>query len=463
MGRRFLLVVLFLTLAQLAAADSLRIGASATAITPPAGTPLAGYYEPRAAAGVLDDIYSKALVVEQDGVKIALVVCDLLSLPRATVVAARKLIEQQTGIPSAHVLIAATHQHTGPVVARESARDRLDGGTSPAGLRYTESLPALIAKSVKQANERLAPARLSAGIGREEHLSFNRRFLMRDGAVSWNPPKLDVNIIRPAGPIDPDVGVLYFDTPQARALATIVNFALHPDTTGGTKISADYPGVLARLLAEYKGAEMITLFANGACGNINHRDVNWADRQSSPAEAQRIGTILAGAVLKTYPLLKPVVVSALRVRAETLKLPLAPVSDADLAKAEEVVKRLNEPQTTFLEKVKAFQALDVAARQGRPLEVEVQVIALGNEVAIVSLPGEVFTEIGLAIKQASPFRHTIIVELANGSIGYIPNRTAYPEGNYEVVSARCAAGSGEMIMAAAIRLLSEIHSATNNH
>ena len=107
----------------------------------------------------------------------------------------------------------------------------------------------------------------------------------------------------------------------------------------------------------------------------------------------------------------------------------------------------------FMEKVKAFQVLDVVAQAGRPFEVEVQVITLGDQLAWVSLPGEVFVELGLAIKQASPYAQTMIVELANGSVGYIPNRAAYAEGNYEVVSARCAEGSGEMLVEAALRLL----------
>jgi neutral ceramidase len=87
----------------------------------------------------------------------------------------------------------------------------------------------------------------------------------------------------------------------------------------------------------------------------------------------------------------------------------------------------------------------------------VQVIALGNEVAWVSLPGEIFTELGLAIKLDSPFPHTIIAELANGSIGYIPSRRAYEQGNYEVVSARCAQGSGERLVDAAVKMLKALH------
>ena len=450
---RALPAALVVLLSVTATARGLRVGAAAVVITPPLGTPLSGYYEPRGSTGVLDDIYCKALVIEQGGTKVAVVACDLLTLPRPTVVAARQLIEQQTRIPGTQVMISATHQHTGPVVARESARDQLDGGAGEAGRRYTAGLPALIARGVAEADEKLTPARASAALGREERLSFNRRFWMRDGSLSWNPRKQNPDIVRPAGPIDPEVGVLYFDTPQGVPLAAFVNFAMHPDTTGGTKVSADYPGVLARLLADYKGAGMVTLFANGACGNINHRDVNWPDRQSSPEEARRIGTALAGAVLRTWPRLRPVSPGALKVRSEIVRLPLPPVTADDLARAREVVARVGDPRTTFMEKVKAFQVLDVVAQAGRPFEVEVQVITLGDQLAWVSLPGEVFVELGLAIKQASPYAQTMIVELANGSVGYIPNRAAYAEGNYEVVSARCAEGSGEMLVEAALRLL----------
>jgi len=436
----------------------LRVGRGAVVITPPAGAPLSGYYEPRGSTGVLDDIYSKAMAIEQGGVKVAIVVCDLLTIPRQTVVAARKLIEERTGIPGSNVMISATHQHTGPVVARESARDRLDGGDSEAGLRYTESLPLLIARSVVEANRNLTPARVSAAIGREDNISFNRRFLMRDGTVSWNPRKRHPDIIKPAGPIDPEVGLLYFDTPQSKPLVTFVNFALHPDTTGGTKISADYPGALSRSLSEYKDPEMLTIFANGACGNINHRNINWDDPQKGAGEAKRIGTVLAGAVFKAWYSLEPVNKDALRVRSETVKMPLPKLTPDDIAKANGVARRLSEPGTEFMEKVKAFQVLDVAAREGKPLEVEIQAITLGDQIAWLSLPGEVFVELGLAIKKASPFKYTMIVELANGSIGYIPNKSAYAEGNYEVVSARCAEGAGELMVATAIELLNQLSS-----
>ena len=107
--------------------------------------------------------------------------------------------------------------------------------------------------------------------------------------------------------------------------------------------------------------------------------------------------------------------------------------------------------------VRAYRALDVAARDGKPHRVEVQVLALGNDLAWVGLPGEIFVELGLAIKKRSPFMQTFVVELANENIGYVPDRRSYAEGNYEPESARCAAGSGERLVEAAVKLLTDLH------
>lgn len=437
----------------------LRAGAAATVITPPEKTPLAGYYSLRTADGVIDDLYSKALVFEQNETRTALVVCDLLTLPRPVVLRARQLIEERTGIPGRNVMIAATHAHTGPVIARESSRDALDGGSSDLGMQYTRELPTMIAESVEKAARGLTPARLLLAKTRVENLAFNRRFWMQDGTVGWNPPKLSPQIVAPAGPHDPEIGIVHLTTrdDKPRPLATLINYAMHPDTTGGTKISADFPGVLAERLGETQGKETLTIFANGACGNLNHRNVWWADRQQGRDETVRLGNILAGAVCAAWQQLLAANDVAVRVRSELLKLPLPTITEAEIAEARQIVRKRAGVQQKFLDQVKAFRVLDVQSREGQPWEVEVQVIAIGADLAIVSLPGEVFVELGLAIKAASPFKCTLIAELANGSIGYIPNRSAYSEGAYEVISARCAQGSGEMLVEAALWMLRELH------
>src|SRR5438105_2563861 len=128
---------------------------------------------------------------------------------------------------------------------------------------------------------------------------------MKDGTVGWNPGKLNPNIVKPAGPIDPEVKVIWFESTAGKPIAAYVNFANHLDTVGGARFSADFPYTLSKQLAEWKGPEFVTLFANGCCGNINHVDVNWTDPQHGNEEAARIGTILAADVLRISRNIKP--------------------------------------------------------------------------------------------------------------------------------------------------------------
>jgi hypothetical protein len=455
-----IVVLVSLALTTPTGAGELRVGAAVVVITPPLGTPMAGYYSERAAEGVHDDLYAKALVLEKDGVKAALVSLDLISTVRQVVTEARREVERTTGIRGDAVMISATHSHTGPLMNSRGARESVFGGTSDLATRYTAELPAKIAQAVKLADERLAPARATIGHGREGSIAFNRRYHMVDGTVGWNPGKLNPRILKPAGPIDPDVPVVLFTSPANKPTAVYVNYAVHLDNIGGLKISADLPFALSKLLGDGLGQDIVTVYTTGCCGDVNHVDVNWAEPQKGFENAARMGTILAAEVLRTTPRLKPVADGPLRFKSEIVKLQLPHVTRQDVAKARETVQRRGDGRSAnrvpFLEQVQAFKVLDVDARQGQPHEVEVQVVALGREVAWVSLPGEIFAELGLALKQDSPFPHTIIAELANGSVGYIPARRAFAQGNYEVVSTRCAEGSGELLVATAVRLLKDL-------
>ncbi|MCX7887331.1 MAG: neutral/alkaline non-lysosomal ceramidase N-terminal domain-containing protein [Verrucomicrobiae bacterium] len=449
--------LLTLLLARLAQAGELRAGAAAVVITPPNGTPMAGYFNYRASTGVLDQLYAKAVVLEQDDAKAAFVALDLIGTTKRLVTAARRLIAEQCAIPPERVMISATHTHSGPVLLRDSPMDDITGAKQPLALEFNDKLPALIARAVAEANAKLAPVRAFATIGREEHLSFNRRYLMKDGTVAWQV-RLNPDIVRPAGPIDPDVGVLHLAraAKASEPLATFVNFAMHPTSVGGLKISADYPGTLYRRLAEYLGTNTVTLFANGCCGNINHVNPRWAGQRHGPQEAERIGTVLAAAVLKAWPDLQPLQTFAPRVRTKQVTLPRRKITNEQLTEARRIFELIGKQKLSTPVMAEAVCILDTNANKDKPLEAEVQVIAFSDDFAMVALPGEIFVELGLAIKKASPFKFTFIAELANGSIGYIPNRSAYPEGQYEVVSARCAAGSGEILLDQTLKLLNEL-------
>jgi hypothetical protein len=326
------------------------------------------------------------------------------------------------------------------------------------GLEYTASLSGKIAEAVRLAHAALRPARVLAGQGREDSLTFNRRFHMKDGSVSWNPAKQNPNIDRPAGPIDGSVPVVYFEALDGKAIAIYVNYALHLDTVGGEEYSADYPYMLSQIMSAAKGKDIVTMFTIGCAGNLNHRDVSSKDPQKGHGEAARIGAVLAGEVLRTLKHATPAEVTAIRASSETLQLPLPSVEPNEVDWARTTAASFNKANAApFMDLVKAFKIIDVVERKGKPMEAEVQAITFGRTVGFVALPGEIFVEHGLAIKQASPFPNTVIAELANGSVGYVPDRKAYPQGAYEVVSARTAAGSGEMMVESATRQLVKLY------
>jgi hypothetical protein len=449
-------LLLGLTLASLASAGDFRVGAAQVDITPKKGTPMGGYYKFRGVDGVIDPIYAKAIVLEQDGTLAALVVVDLSGTTRPVVGAAKKLIAEQCGIDAERVIISATHTHTGPQLPRGSLIDDITKATSPPGLEYLDALPSLIAKSVSEAKSKLAPARPAVAVGKAEGISFNRRVL-REGTTQaiWQPAKIDPAIEKPAGPIDPDVGLLVFNATAAQAppLAALVNFAMHPTSVGGgVRVSADYPGVLTKLLSERHGGSMQAVFANGCCGNINSGDYVTGKRRTT----KELGTALADAATAVWPELKTVATHVPRSRLVTVNLQRRKYSEADIAKAKDVASRMMTESLGTVTMAEAVSILDTVNKQDVPLQGDVQVISFSDDVAILALPGEIFVEYGLAIKKASPFKHTFIAELANGSIGYVPTREAFPQGNYEVVSARGDVATGEMLVEAALKLLNEV-------
>src|SRR5260370_36508593 len=143
---------------------------------------------------------------------------------------------------------------------------------------------------------------------------------------------------------------------------------------------------------------------------------------------------------------------------------VAAYDDADVPKARQILAAYGKRNASpFLEQVKAFKVIELEERHGAPMEVEVQVITLGDQLAWVGLPGEIFVEHGKGIKAASPLPLTIIAELANAAISYVPDRKAYPQGAYEVVSARVGPGAGAMMVHTAGPLVCKTHRRTASH
>lgn len=444
-------------------AESLQIGAAEVAITPPLGYRMAGYFNERLSTGIHDPLHAKAIVLRQGAEQLALVCCDLIGVPLSLSANARARMSQRTGIPVPNIVICATHTHTGPLYEgplreyfHEAALKK--HSTDPQeSVDYPAMLTDRLVQVIVAAQANLRPAQLQAGIAHQEGLSFNRRFWMKNGKVVFNPGQLNPDIVRPAGPVDPDVGILLargVDAPQPFAGLTV--FAVHSDTVGGTEYSADYAYFLEQTLRQAFGQQFISALGLGTCGDLNHINVN---EPAAPGQrlqiTERIGRTLGKVVREQSKSLPPITQPALAARSTTIQAPFQQATPEQVSDARQTMEKFNDASVPFLTKVAAVRTLDLARLSPRyPLEV--QVFRLDADTAMVCLPCEIFVELGLAIKRASPFKRTLVIEICNDRPSYVPTLKAFGEGSYEVTNARVKPGAGEMLVEAAVKLLKEV-------
>jgi neutral ceramidase len=441
-------------------AVQLMAGVAVADITPPIGYRMSGYFNERLSTGTLNPLDAKAIVLRQGDTSAALVFCDIIGMSLEVSSRARKQASERTGIPASNILIAATHSHTGPLyfgALRKHFHETAvaEHGSDPCEkVNYSEELAEKLVGVITQANAAVKPVILSAGSAEQHDLSFNRRFHMKDGTVRFNPGLLNPDIVRAAGPIDPEVGMVFLREADGDSdpIAAIVNFALHLDTVGGTNYAADYPYYIEQSLRGKYGDKFVLLFGTGTCGDINHIDVTKKER----LKTDYIGRTLAKTVEAKKDSLKTVAEPMLDVLTGTVEAPLQQFGPEKIAWARENIKKVGTKELPFLKQVEAYKILAVQMRPGRTIPLEVQAFRLSRDVAVVGLPGEVFVDLGLKIKRASPFTTTLVIELCQDAPGYIPTKKAFTEGSYETVNSRVASGGGEMMAEAAIRLLKEL-------
>ncbi|MFH1567540.1 MAG: hypothetical protein ABIL09_06010, partial [Gemmatimonadota bacterium] len=188
------------------ATEALRVGAGSAVITPDLGAHLAGYFEARRAAAVHDDLGARALAFDDGRTRAALVICDLICLPAEVVAQVRAAAAAASGIPAAHVMVGATHTHTGPQTRLTHLQEEEGGPTR----RWLSAFPERAAVAVQTAVADLEPCAAAWASAAEDRIAFNRRYRMKDGTVRTNPGQQHPDILGPAGPIDPEVGVAAF-------------------------------------------------------------------------------------------------------------------------------------------------------------------------------------------------------------------------------------------------------------
>lgn len=392
----------------------LKAGASRVNITPYVGINQSGFgSRTKGSVGIHDDLYAKAVVLDDGSTKVGIVGCDLLNLDESSVTAIRKRVQELTGIDGENVFVSTSHTHSGPLTSPLRGFGELDR-------EWVSVLEKKIAGAVVMADSNLQDAQMGAGKGHAE-INVNRREKRDDQTV------LGLN---PGGAIDYEVGVIRIDDANGNPICIIINYACHPVILGGYLISADYPGYAMGLVEQVYGGDTVAMFLNGTTG-----DLNPLDRGSFEA-AERAGGILGAEAVKVSKRIETSSDVELRVAKEKVELrsgELPSVSELEAIIAE----RKNELGDSYdagreIYLTWAEDALDMA-KQGKKranVPVEVQVLRLGD-IILAGIPGEVFVEIGLGIKEGSPFEHTYAVSHTNGNIGYMPTKKAFQEGGYE--------------------------------
>jgi hypothetical protein len=399
-----------------------RVGRAAETITPPVGVSLAGYFHDRVGESVRDDLFAKAVVLEAGGTRLAIASCDLICLSNEVVAEAKRRIEEQTGIPPSHVMLCATHTHTGPEVRAS--------GVVPAAEAWVAELPKRIARAVTRAAEEQVTATLRAGSIEVTGYSYNRLFRLTDGSEVFGRGGREAEVIAPAGPIDPQLQTLSAVGEDGTLLALLVNFALHVDVIGGGSanfISADWPGEMARAVAAVYGDQALTLLLQGTCGDINHCPHERTNLPvGGPAKALQLGRALAGAAMAASERAEPMTALPLAAALQNVPIPYYTRTQALL---DEVAALKQKESPSDFERY-LIQRVESWPHDGEVADVPVQTLRIGGA-ALVGLPAEIFAQIGLDIKSWSPAEATLVVELANGRAStYVPTTDQAERGAY---------------------------------
>lgn len=431
-------------------------------ITPSREIELAGYFQPRPNKGVHDELMARAALFRSGRTVAGFLTLDLIFVTGDMARQIRDDLRRRGMNFADNVSMSATHTHTGPYTSPLFGCD--------ADEEYIESVVEKSAMAIERAYRNLAPASVRFGKVERNPFAFNRRAILKSGEVLTNARPGHTDVVGVEGPVDRDIGVIAVGE-NGRLTGLIVNITNHCDTTGGDLVSADWPGHLERFIQEATGYQLPVLTLIGCAGNINQLDRNRmpGDHVSGYEASRRIGAGYCPIVLELLQKLDPLPVRALRVHGKSVELRYRTISEKQLkwAKAavadagaerdnpmtsEHLATRNPEYLTFFADQMLRFHEY----RGGASEEFEIMTIKFGDALSIVALPGEPFTEIGLRIKEQSPFKTTLVASLSNGTCGYVPMRESFERGGYEVLPVESGGvdeNAAEILEKASVELL----------
>ena len=429
---------------------ALKAGCAKVNITPPVGVWLSGYgSRNKPSDDIVDELYAKALVLNDRSNSIAIISVDLLWVPLEITNEVRGILKKKIGIDEQNVLICATHTHFGPKIFAKT-KIGPDDPNNTIDKSYVKTLVKKMTDSAFLAHKNMQEVKIGAIKGWLPEIVYNRRPRKADGSVqtTFSLPlevtagrkiqhdpdgSVRVTFSMPEltfGPIDPDVWVLRVENMNGQIVSSIVNFACHAVSGSAFSdwfysISADFPGVTTRTVEQAEGG--ICLFTSGTAGDI-------VPIQRGKKPRFQIGKALAGEALR--------------------RLQFVPTSGDIKIKAMKKAVKIPIKQSLSPDRI-------IDADKGKNyLTTEIQVLRLGD-VYLLGLPGEILVEVGLEIKKKAGLENLVIISLSNDAVGYVCHSQAYDQGGYEPGSGtNLAKGAGEIIVKQALNLLDQIKAGT---
>lgn len=422
-------------------------------ITPPVGTPLAGFFHERIARRIRDDLHARAVTIGNGRSRVALVSLELVCVDSDFVDKAKALIAERTGLSPDHVMITATHTHTGPEV-------RLFGNKVSRDDAWLATLPSRIADVVEQALQHQVKVSLRIGRVKTEGYVYNRLFKRKDGTEQMGRGGSRRDVLGPAGPVDPDLLTLSLVDESGTVRGILFNVNVHGGpTVGGGKadfISADWPGDVVRHLRLIYGAGALPVYLQGACGDTWPQPCEDRMRpQNGPDKALALGRGLAGAAAYGAERAEPETTDCVAVRVRHVDIPYytrTPELMAEVARLKQS-KDLDPTQAFFVEAVETWPF------DGKICRVPLQVLRIAD-LALIAVPAQIFTRIALEMKRWSPAPHTMVVELCNARVtSYVPTADQVERGAYgsrPIISRWLSADAGRRMTDTVIAMLHDL-------
>ena len=425
---------------------------------------------------VHDPLHVRAVAFECGEGRAVICLIDAIGIGREMSDIAKSRASDKTGWKAEDMLICATHTHTAP-----KGGEGMPGREAYEKLKYEK-----LEEAIVQAIQSMEPARVGFSSEDEPSEVRNRRWFLQPGTMPPNPlgeqdqVKTNANrnhLVKPAGPIDPEICVIDVRTNRNKPLALIANYALH--YVGGVPkkvdengrevgmASADYFGEFSRIMPYRLGgvnppANFVAMMTNGASGDINNLVFTGSRAPRSPFEQIRIvaskgadASWRAVRKIENYDT-KPLIAT----RQREVNLPYREPDERETSWAKVFPPRPRQEREAINSRTTsvATRVIEYAKPEHPRTElVLIQAFRIGDQ-AIVSMPFEVLVEIGLEIKKKSPFELTFLIELANGGYGYLPPPNQHKLGGYETWwgTSRFQPQSSEILIKHLLEMLQEL-------